>query len=236
PKRRKSSQLDPPLPPKPRKRALSIPRSPSISIPHTIDQKSLLFRLPLEIRRLIWAEVLGGYVIHFIMPMRILSHFVCSAPEKVVCGCRINEFRSCGKMAPGVLSILVTCRQIYSEAIEYLYSANTFSLLYSNHLIHLSTLLIPARLNAIRVLRIRWAIRGLPYYVRPSGEHLTFREDTEYWQQSWRALAQMRGLRDLRIRLVDTVWQNQWLQLESRLMEGVREVKTPRVFEVVLPY
>jgi hypothetical protein len=107
-KRRRSSQLDPPLPPKPRKRTLTIPHSPDAAI----AQNSILLMLPLEIRRHIWAEIVGGYIIHFIMPMRVLAHFVCPNPEKVVCGCRINEWKRYERLPKKVIAVLVTCRQM----------------------------------------------------------------------------------------------------------------------------
>jgi hypothetical protein len=46
----------------------------------------------------------------------------------------------------------------------------------------------------------------------------------------------MRGLRELNIRILDVMWRDQWLIMEKRLMEGVKDVRSPRVFEVTLPH
>ncbi|KAJ4376162.1 hypothetical protein N0V83_001443 [Neocucurbitaria cava] len=90
----------------------------------------------------------------------------------------------------------------------------------------------------IRVLRLRWAIRALPYLRR--GGRLAYREDTANWERGWAIIAGMQGLRDLYVALVDPspqpLWERNWLELEEQLMVSVKQVKRPGWFELVLPY
>jgi len=50
----------------------------------------------------------------------------------------------------------------------------------------------------------------------------------------------MAGVRDLKVviidKSVDGIWERQWLGLEERLLESLKEVRRPRRFVVVLPY
>jgi hypothetical protein len=50
----------------------------------------------------------------------------------------------------------------------------------------------------------------------------------------------MEGLRELYIVISDPsprgMWETNWLQLEEKLLEPVKEVKKPRWFELTLPY
>ena len=96
----------------------------------------------------------------------------------------------------------------------------------------------PQRLNSIRVLRLRWAIRALPYLQR--GDKLAYREDTANWERGWEIIAGMQGLRELYIVLVDPspqdMWERNWLELEEQLLTPVKRVERPNWFELWLPY
>lgn len=50
----------------------------------------------------------------------------------------------------------------------------------------------------------------------------------------------MTGLRDLYVVLIDPspqgMWERNWVELEERLLEPVKGVVAPRLFEVVLPF
>ena len=128
----------------------------------------------------------------------------------------------------------------YSESIPHLYRPHTFSLLHLTHLLYLPSRLPQPRINSIRTLRLRWAIRALPYLRRGPTQRLAYREDTANWERGWGILAGMKGLRDLYVVLVDPspqgMWERSWVELEEQLLAPVREVKGPRWFEVVLPF
>lgn len=127
----------------------------------------------------------------------------------------------------------------YSECIYFLYAHHDFSLLHATHLLALPKRIPQQRLNAIRHLRLRWQIRALPYLRRGSSTKFAYREDTENWEKGWVILASMTGLKSLIVVLVDPssqgIWENNWLELESVILEPLKKVRAPN-FEVVLPY
>jgi hypothetical protein len=128
----------------------------------------------------------------------------------------------------------------YNEAIPHLYRSHTFSLLHITHLLYLPTHLPQQRLNFIRKLNLRWAIRALPYLRRGTAQRLAYREDTVNWEKEWNILASMTGLRDLYIVLIDPspqgIWEANWSELEEELLEPVKQVVRPMWFELVLPF
>ena len=106
------------------------------------------------------------------------------------------------------------------------------------HLLYLPSRLPQPRLDSVRVLRLRWAIRALPYLRRRN--RIAYREDTANWERGWAILASMGGLRDLHVVLIDPspqdMWETNWLEMEDQLLEPVRKVTVPPWFELVLPY
>lgn len=129
----------------------------------------------------------------------------------------------------------------YTEAAPHLYSPHIFSLLHVTHLLFLPTHVPQPRLDTIRTLRLKWTIRGMPYFRRnPHSKRPVYPEDTANWEKSWDILSRMKALRDLKVSIVDPsaegIWEGHWLGVEEVLMDAVKRVKTPRRFEVVLPY
>jgi hypothetical protein len=128
----------------------------------------------------------------------------------------------------------------YSEAIPHLYTPHTFSILHISHLLALPKRIPQQRLNAIYHLRLRWMIRALPYLRRGASTKFAYREDTENWERGWAVLAGLQGLKTLHVVLIDPspqgIWERNWLELEGQLMEPVKRVVRPRLFEFVLPY
>lgn len=57
------------------------------------------------------------------------------------------------------------------------------------------------------------------------------------WLKIWRNLASMEGLRELRAELdITWGWQNVWTLQEITILEHIKEVTKPKVFELVLPF
>lgn len=125
---------------------------------------------------IIYDLVLGGMTFHITTnepyKTRILS-YVCKHPERIdvedhqVCYGREQRRPSSAPRedyaeATGLLPLLVTCRRIYSEAIDSLYSANTFDF-WANRVAFrfLKTMIPPQRLHCIR--RFRWDMQ-LPHH------------------------------------------------------------------------
>ncbi|KAK3707547.1 hypothetical protein LTR37_012042 [Vermiconidia calcicola] len=138
-------------------------------------QCKFLHKLPLDIRRIIYDMVLGGMVFHVTTndsKTRIFS-YICRLPEHINDENHIDCFavstrrpssapRDDYKHATGLLPLLVSCRRIYSEAIETLYSANTFEF-WENRVAFgfLKVMVPPQRLRCIR--RFRWDMQ-IPHH------------------------------------------------------------------------
>ncbi|KAL7778233.1 hypothetical protein CFE70_004910 [Pyrenophora teres f. teres 0-1] len=131
-------------------------------------------------------------------------------------------------------------RIVYSEAISHLYRPHIFSLLHITHLLYLPSSLSQPRLNSIRTLHLRWAIRALPYLRRGPANRIAYREDTANWERGWQIIAGMEELRNLFVVLIDPspqrLWEISWLDLQDLLLESVKDVKRPKEAVVVLPY
>ncbi|KAF1359794.1 hypothetical protein EJ07DRAFT_165892 [Lizonia empirigonia] len=139
--------------------------------------------------------------------------------------------------------MLRTCRQIYSEAIEYLHTSNAFSLSTWDDdyptMDYLSYYFLPHRLTQIRDLRIDWEVDNF-YYDAMLGltPHVT---KFEAWEKSWAALCALTGLRKLRIILyfrwrdVRDYYEGYWKQHEVELLHPVKSITAPTDFVVVLP-
>ncbi|KAF9739801.1 hypothetical protein PMIN01_02435 [Paraphaeosphaeria minitans] len=129
----------------------------------------------------------------------------------------------------------------YTEAAPHLYAPHTFSFLHITHLLYLPSHVPQPRLDTIRILRLKWTIRGMPYFRRnPSSKRPAYPEDTANWEKGWDILASMKRLRDLRVSIVDPspegIWEGHWLGVEGILIEAMKRVRIPRNYEVMLPY
>ncbi|KAH7380219.1 hypothetical protein DE146DRAFT_625156 [Phaeosphaeria sp. MPI-PUGE-AT-0046c] len=96
------------------------------------------------------------------------------------------------------------------------------------------------RLDTIRTLRLRWAIRALPYLRRGPSQRLAYREDTANWEHGWAIIASMAGLRDLYVAIIDPspqeIWERNWIELEEQLLSPVKMVTSSDWFELLLPF
>lgn len=118
-----------------------------ITGPAASPQEALLLsRLPLELREKIWREITGDFLLHLnLIPNSDhgshLRCYVCRAFHKARTPtgedtqprCQGSQKEPCFFFGPpqslsSVLSLLMTSRQIYLEAIDLLYATNTFSI------------------------------------------------------------------------------------------------------------
>lgn len=139
------------------------------------EQCKFLSMLPLDVRMIIYDMVLGGIVFHITTnesKSRILSH-MCKRPDRLSDMVHQDCFDISAKrpssapradypQATGLLPLLVSCRRIYSEAIDTLYSANTFEF-WENRVAFkfLKVMVPPQRLQSIR--RFRWDMQ-IPHH------------------------------------------------------------------------
>jgi len=233
---------------RPRASTISLTSEPDVDIDartHAQGQSDFFTRLPLELRQLVYEHVMGAEIVHLTLSTKKkrFGHFLCDSEgdggrEYM---CRVLVFGKKGaRLYPGGPTVLRACRRMYSEAISYLYRAHTFSLLHITHLLYLPASIPQPRLNSIRTLHLRWAIRALPYMSRGPSNRVVYRDDTANWEKAWTIIANMQGLRHLRVILMDPspqwLWQSEWMELEDMLLDSVRMVTKPRDAIVVLPY
>lgn len=235
---------------------------------HAQGQSTFFARLPIELRQMVYEYVMGAEIVHLTLSTKKkrFGHFICNSEgDGREYMCRVLVFGKKGaRLYSGGVTIARVCRRMYvlllfsgcnyngigktnrmpqfrySEAIPYLYSAHTFSLLHVTHLLYLPSSIPQPRLNSIRTLHVRWAIRALPYLRRGPSNRVVYREDTANWEKAWSIMAGMQGLRNLQVVLIDPspqqIWATVWSDLEDILLDSVRAVKRPREAVLVLPY
>lgn len=242
-----------------RKRALTIPLEAETSLTttqKTLDQsQSHLLSLPLELREMIYKYVLGDTVLHIVHKERKLGHLRCKAVGAKECplpyrdGGPIRE--SCwgnvdsGNIMTGqvttdgdIIPFLRTCRQIYSEAICLLYSTNLFSFADPNCIRHLSATILPSRLNSIKSISIDWYFY---WHIYDDFTQQMFSErflypphDEATWEDMWRIIASMKGLKSLKIEL--SYFDSLNGEREAMMLAPLGKVMGLDNFEVHLPY
>jgi hypothetical protein len=150
------------------RRALTLGQTVEESQDGASQSQSPFFKLPLELRQSIYRDVLGNSNIHVVSRKagQLLRHTRCkcaSCPgsafffeqgttwrrEWTCDGCKYDMD---GDRLPAEL--LRTCRKIYSEAIDGLYSSNTFSFRDPKTFQKFATALLPQRLAQLRTLHL----------------------------------------------------------------------------------
>ncbi|KAL8727088.1 MAG: hypothetical protein Q9166_006275 [cf. Caloplaca sp. 2 TL-2023] len=162
---------------------------------------SILRRLPLEIRQEIYGYVLGreeNYLI--LLPFKIRA--VPEAHTSITSGQAANAAWNMTKNGPYFWAqrpaLLRTCRQVYQEAINLLYSGNTFVIKDMRILDYFFKSVPSQRLNAIRSLRI--SVRRMGYHKMIVGEK-TRKSKLQEWHDAWKAIAAMEHLTMLNVHI-----------------------------------
>ena len=159
----------------------------------------LLQKLPIELRLLVYSHVIGNDRFRLI-----------TIPWKVVAALDIDGnlsmnhehfkltnliFRTTPLPSNGN-ALLMSCRQVYSEAVDLLYSSNTFVLHDFHTLETFAKSVPPQRLNAIRKLEIYYSpVTGIQYQHEWTS-HYDLPRDLDW---IWKVVVGMQGLRDLAI-------------------------------------
>ena len=130
------------------------------------------------------------------------------------------------------VSFLRTCRQIYVEAMEVLYTTNTFGFEFNMHNLepycHFFRTIRPHRLASITSLRIECHERTFNSFIRP--------EAREAWKMLWRDMAtHMPGLKDVALVVREyEVWSQQrgitWFGHEGKWVKPLLMVSGLRRF------
>ncbi|KAF2724800.1 hypothetical protein K431DRAFT_300674 [Polychaeton citri CBS 116435] len=174
-------------------------------------QCSLLMRLPIDIRIMIYELVLGHRTFHLSAgdPHSRILHHVCKVPHRIdeqihgqchdfsagrPSSSRSTDVQHWSEVATGLLPLLCTCRRIYSEAIQTLYSSNVFEFTQNFAAFRFLKLIIPpARLRDIRCLRL---FMRIPRHPDANGNsHRDWRDLWDFFE------TEMTGLKTLHLRL-----------------------------------
>lgn len=129
----------------------------------------------------------------------------------------------------------------YSESVEFLYSANSFTLstetIFIATIDRLSYFMLPQRLTQIRDLYFHWELDSVQYISLSYGTNA----DLSPWFNSWEALSKMTGLRRLHIVLsyrteyANNEYRELWRVKGTELLKPIQSVTSPRDFVITLP-
>ena len=165
------------------------------------EQSNFLSKLPIELRQEIYTYVLCGRVKHFTrLGFNDTEHprdFELNGIEYRTYDTAYLPFMKQKKGSTNMLSLILTCHQIYTEAVDIVYKSPVFkvSRLFTLHDLYVT--LPPQRFAAIRHLELNYEFRcGLPMV-----RNTFVREDTD-WQRFWTIAAEkMPSLRNLKVDL-----------------------------------
>jgi hypothetical protein len=166
------------------------------------EQSSFFGKLPLEIRQEIYTYVLCGRVKHFArLDFKDVEHprdFSLNGLDyRTYDSAYLPFIKRSEKNSANMLALILTCHQIYTEAVDIVYKSPVFkvSRLFTLHDLFVT---LPAqRFAAIRHLELNYEFRcGLPMV-----RNTFVREDAD-WQRFWTiAATKMPSLRDLKVDL-----------------------------------
>ena len=129
--------------------------------------------------------------------------------------------------------MVMACRRVYAEAIPVLYGENTFSMLHLESMIFLADTILPQRLNMVRRVELGWYFPiPLPLYSRKFQAMVYPPLDIAPWERVWWILANMEGLRKLRIDLVGRWVEPIAADEERRLLSPAMKVTRPGVWDM----
>ncbi|KAF1817656.1 hypothetical protein P152DRAFT_510837 [Eremomyces bilateralis CBS 781.70] len=187
------------------------------------QQSMLLSKLPAELREMIWNEVIGDHVLHInhdwlkstrrFEPLRTRDkkrlfygtwhdHDSLRFPAGYRQRFWLHGFLSLNEVilsfsSARILSLPLTCRQIYMECIHLLYQRNFFSFRHLFQLTYFKSAVLPHRLSQIRYLRLQWRIPVNIFqdYVPTKWQRPPWNRRT--WEKAIDTLVAMKGLREL---------------------------------------
>ncbi|OOQ87362.1 hypothetical protein PEBR_17174 [Penicillium brasilianum] len=208
-----------------------------------VPKYSSLLTIPLEIRNQIYDLILGGQVILFISTQGTqLRHCLCPAKDQKFHFIQYidgdSSWSHCGshRKAPATykrLPLLLTCRQIYSEAANILWARNTVHLHAGTYprfqiLSHLKATLPSYAFNGIRSLEVS-CLYGIHH-----GEQSLNKDWFDHWDGMWSVVKIMEGLLDLQ------VWvkldRDVNIELEARLLQPLMKLRVRNfILEVTWP-
>ncbi|ORY14392.1 hypothetical protein BCR34DRAFT_560336 [Clohesyomyces aquaticus] len=228
-------------------------RPTSIAMTYISQGESPFFtKLPLELRQMVYMYALGGISIHLLWRDG-WTHMRGKRCCQEMCYHR-RVFTSDQKALDLAPSLLRTCRKIYSEASEYLYSSNTFCIWYNVEsewsmiegiarsafyddfgFCALPRILGPRPFGQIRSLRYFWDMQASDNPDFPLKKGAPWSEN---WYMVWKVLSTMKELRELfflvTLNLHTPKLRRLWRERAVEMFEPVKDVTAPTSFLVVL--
>ncbi|KUJ22029.1 uncharacterized protein LY89DRAFT_576892 [Mollisia scopiformis] len=215
--------------------------TPPSLVPQELDQiKSPLFKLPEEILLLIYEQVIGNNVLHIVRRANHLGHATCSNKSsgshddcqdlkcrgtKLPNGVSVQD----GHGRDSFIPLLQTCRKIYVDAINVLYTSNTFDFDCMESLISFSTCIVPHRFDCIQNVQLDLRFNYSHFFSEGTPSN-----DYSRWERMWRIIGSMKSLQHLWCRIV--WWRTDLTGAEeARYLGELLQVGKLRVFEVTLP-
>ncbi|KAI9664333.1 MAG: hypothetical protein M1831_002266 [Alyxoria varia] len=217
-----STQEARPLEPRPRR--LSAPGQENLSQ----SESPFFSKLPPELRFMIYELVLGGrhqlwrLFDNKILGPRLRLYTLCRRSgykRHSTCPLRNNE---------SLLAVLLVCHRLYYEAVDILYSANTF-IIENDEFWHFRPELVPQTLwESVRSLKIWFQLARL--------EDVLKGVPKEQWEALWNQVSQATSLRELRVILCTyrKIEKPLWEQVYERVLEPTVKVKDLEHFELEL--
>lgn len=201
---------------------------------------SFLERLPFELRLRIYEYALGGQTIHLVHVKNdsVESSFQASSPLKTsMIGANWDPLKPDTWEPPIIcLALLLTCRQIYSEAADIIYSSNFFATDNIRVMIYLAeNYLCPRRLLAIKHLQVVITWRFLPLLASYTGQRDDYNGyyDWATWRRFWHMVANDMRLTSLSI-CVDSFGTEEYLSVDAEWVKPILQVKGIRYPKVAI--
>ena len=125
----------------------------------------------------------------------------------------------------------------YSEAIYVLYAHNTFRFINLSTIISFSSIILPQRLKSIRSLHLHWEIHMGYFKLNQTQTHrleLLERPVDTRWETVCQILADMSGLRELRVLLLQHPFWYVWREFkrQDEIFEPMRRIQGLEKYEV----
>ncbi|KAJ5487679.1 hypothetical protein N7530_001979 [Penicillium desertorum] len=209
------------------------------------SQSQLLTRLSPELRLMIWGFVLADQRIHIIQCNKRLGHVVCpcaleqkakrSSPSKHTQNSICEICHGTGISQPAkeadlarwnkvkLLSLALTCRQIYHESIPMLYTHPTLEFSNPWTLPYLLPTIRPEYRDRIRAIELRWSFPGHWLPSKDSVRAVYVSAGRTQWIETCRAVSQLRSLRSF-VLVLESNWFSEPVEKLVGFLEPLRGV------------
>ncbi|KAK2601890.1 hypothetical protein QQS21_004577 [Conoideocrella luteorostrata] len=196
---------------------------------------SFFYRLPLELREIIWRQYFGKHAVHVrVLKSKRLYSIECllwnidDDYEKLAHYIEHRDAALCDH-----ISLLLTCKRIYFDCFPLLYRETYFDFSHNPSALTAMCRRLPAsHVASISKVHLVHDINRPLYLDRKDHGEIEME-----WVNIWDTLASMKGLQWLRVVVTSPEYNARELtEREWTLWEGIRKVAQPAHFELVLPF